>query len=246
MQKRRLLALPALPLHNSPLAVQLPLPQAILASNLASTAWRSSNDLLPEQQQHLAMYPSGTYVDFEHAPAGAVTWVQLLSGKLSLALVPPSERNLSTYLSWAGNAARWVACGGWCAEEGPCDPAVFVCSSLTGLYHPARPACMLLQPALPVLQQLWPPNASRSASPRTAPATSPPSPCPLPPAWPASFPPPHSHQHQPNLPPPSPRTPPQVRLLPARVLPRRDQSGALTRRGAAHHPGLGPRASCAH
>jgi hypothetical protein len=60
------------------------------------------------------MYPSGSYLDFEHAPAGAATWLQLLSGKLALALVPPTPRNLSTYLSWAAKAARWGHLGCCC------------------------------------------------------------------------------------------------------------------------------------
>jgi hypothetical protein len=42
LQKRRLLALPYLALHNAPVAPQLPLPPALLSTNLASTAWRGS------------------------------------------------------------------------------------------------------------------------------------------------------------------------------------------------------------
>jgi hypothetical protein len=91
---QRVLMLPGLDPAGTSLAGQLSPPTAVAALDLASSSPR------------VGMAPAGAYDNFSLAPAGGAAWLHVVSGRLSLALVPPTPTNLATFAAWAAGARR--------------------------------------------------------------------------------------------------------------------------------------------
>lgn len=79
-------------------------PAAVRAVDLAAAVGYESpikdSNTLNGTQQSLGMSPNGAYSDFNLPPSGASTWIHMKSGHKSVALLPPTAKNLSSYVAW--------------------------------------------------------------------------------------------------------------------------------------------------
>eukprot|EP00887_Chlorella_sp_A99_P002115 scaffold21.g2115.t1 len=115
--RRRLLEVPALPLLGGALEAEVGQPAAVAGVDLRA-AWPADAPNLPAPSLYLTMAAEGAFADFALAPGGASLWLHLVSGAKTLALIPPTPRNLATYAAWA---------------SGPRQAAVFLAAHCEGV-----------------------------------------------------------------------------------------------------------------
>ena len=77
--------------------------------------WPEESPSRPPCAVSLAMSPEGAASNFAPAPGGAATWLHLVSGRRTVALVPPTPANLALYAAWASSPRQ--------AEVGGCSAA---------------------------------------------------------------------------------------------------------------------------
>ncbi|PRW57186.1 lysine-specific demethylase 2A isoform X1 [Chlorella sorokiniana] len=102
--KKRVLEVSALSLTGTALEAEVSPPAAVSAVDLAQQVWPEGAPSRPSTSVNLVMSPEGAYTDFHLAVGGSSVWLHCLSGRRVLALVPPTPRNLATYVAWAASA----------------------------------------------------------------------------------------------------------------------------------------------
>lgn len=112
--RRRLLAVPAVPLAGTALEGDVTAPAAVSALDLVSQVWPADAPNRPSTSLNICMEPEGACMDFAMLPGGAAAWVHVMSGRQALVLVPPLPHNLAAYAAWAAgpklSAVSGIAC----------------------------------------------------------------------------------------------------------------------------------------